>query len=327
MPRLSAFLPTKNTNFPPAEQNLEQGRIFLFTSGNQFGNAYCSFCWKPSSAGIAQIEIWGASGSSAKMCCCGFGLPGNPGAYSKKTIRVTTSSYVCGMNGKACANADDLCFRGCSDPTGLCWNDAVDSAGVAGGCMCAQGGRGGTSICSTTPSGWCCFFANGFCGTQSAGVDNCGLICNYFNGSWRACAYGGDFNCCGGHSCVAFFGCLPMCVCLWPQHLAVSPGIISTCGAVVHFGTETDNEFSNWSGQGFHQSLSAVGAASRWPSMGVPFATCWGFSGGCGCYNDNSCIRSNPVGFPGAMPLPCPGVRDHGSTGGDGAIRIKFIAN
>jgi hypothetical protein len=28
--------------------------------------------------------MWGAAGSGAEMCCCGGGIPGNPGGYARK---------------------------------------------------------------------------------------------------------------------------------------------------------------------------------------------------------------------------------------------------
>ena len=33
--------------------------------------------------GEATIEMWGAGGSGARMCCCGGGIPGNAAGYPK----------------------------------------------------------------------------------------------------------------------------------------------------------------------------------------------------------------------------------------------------
>ena len=328
MSSLTSILSSKQQSFSNIEQNLERGRISVYVHGTQFTNLPYGFCWQAPGRGIAVIEMWGASGSSAKMCCCGFGLPGNPGAYSKKTIEVDSGNYICGGVGRACANSNDICFRGCSDASGLCWFGR-DCRGATNGCMCAQGGRGGVSICTTGASAWCCFYANGFCGTQSPGVDNCGIICNYCinGGGWNACAYGGDYNCCGGFSCMSFFGCQAPCVCLYQQHIAISPGVISKDGAVLTFGSENSNEFSNWSGNGHYQLMSALNSISRWPSQGHQMSSYWGFSGACGCYDNDGCIRNLPVGVPAGAPQPCPDVRDHAHAGGDGAVRIKFIAS
>ena len=327
MSSLTSILSSKQQTFSNIEQNLERGQISVYVHGNQLSNLISGFCWQAPSTGIAVIEMWGGSGSSAKMCCCGFGIPGNPGAYSKKTIEVRAGNYICGGVGRACANSNDLGFRGCSDSSTLTWFGR-DCNGQTTGCMCAQGGRGGLSICTTAASAWCCFYAAGFCGTKTLN-DNCGVICNYcVNGvGWNACAYGGDFNCCGGFSCMSFFGCQSACMCLYQTHLAVSPGVVSTKGTVLTFGVENSNEFANWSGQGIYQAMNALNAVSRWPSQGTQFASPWGFSGACGCYDNDGCVRNLPVGVPAPPPYPCVEVRDHAHAGGDGAVRIKFIAS
>ena len=102
------------------EEHLERGRIHVFTPGNNYTNY--SICWRAPAKGTAVVEIWGAGGSGAKMCCCGGGLPGNAGAYSKRTIQVNTNCFICGSVGFSCGNSDSLCFRGCSDPTQICWS-------------------------------------------------------------------------------------------------------------------------------------------------------------------------------------------------------------
>lgn len=324
MAKLTSLLGSKTNVMYDAEQNLEKGRIWVYTHGTSLTDIPYGFCWQAPGCGIAVIESWGGSGSGAKMCCCGGGLPGNAAAYTEKTICVRPGNYVCGGIGRACANSNDLCFRGCGSSTGYCWF-GVSAQGATNGCVCTQGGRGGISFCTTGASMFCCFYANGFCGTKTLN-DNCGIICNHCQGGWIACSYGGDYNCCGGISCVSFFGCQASCICLFQQHVAVSPGVIATKGAVLTFNTENNNEFANWSGQGHYQKMSALNAAGRWPSHGVPFATCWGFSGSCGCYDNDGCVRNSPIGVPGTGPFPCGDVRDHAHMGGDGAVRIKFIS-
>ena len=323
MGKLTSLLGSKTSTMYDAETNLEKGRIYVYNPGTAFGSFAFNFCWCAPCNGLAIIEMWGASGSGALMCCCGGGLPGNAAAYTRKTICVQTGCYICGQPGRACTNASGLCFRGCGDASGLCWFGR-DSCGNSNGCMCAQGGRGGVSFCSTGTSMYCCFYANGFCATKTLN-ENCGTVCNQCTGGWIGCGYGGDVNCCGGISCVSYFGCYPECICLFQQHVAISPGIISNEGAVITFNTENNNEFANWSGQGHYQKMSALNAASRWPSYGAPFASCWGMSGNCGCYENDGCVRNSPVGVPGTGPFPCSGVRDHAHAGGDGAVRIKFI--
>jgi len=118
------------------EDNIQQGRIWVYTPSTFYTNFCTGFCWVAPGTGTAVIEIWGAGGSGARMCCCGGGLPGNAGAYSRRTISVCAGKTVCGGVGMSCGNADAICFRGCSDSTGLCWQGAAG----ANGCMCAQGG-------------------------------------------------------------------------------------------------------------------------------------------------------------------------------------------
>ena len=68
------------TNRNPAEmieENLETGYIYVWSPGTNYTNFCNGVCWKAPAAGTAHIEIWGAGGSGARMCCCGDGLPGN----------------------------------------------------------------------------------------------------------------------------------------------------------------------------------------------------------------------------------------------------------
>lgn len=299
------------------ESNLERGQVWSYTPGNDFSQF--TMCWIAPSRGTAVIEIWGAGGSTGRMCCCGGGTPGNAGAYSKKTIKMEAGCFICGSVGYACGN-DAMCFRGCSDPTGLFW---YGNCG-ASGCMCAQGGAGGRSMCSTGTSLFCCFVNQGMCFTGPYN-DNCGLICNYFGGIWIACGYGGDVNRCGHFSCSLFVGCLPQCPCSFQYFMATPAGQFAKCGGVVQFGVEDGNEFSNWAGQGPHQHQAGLNGLSRKPNGGVPWAYCWGAGVGCGCYENQGCSTNMPPGHPAMAVHPCPAVRDNGNRGGHGAIRIKFI--
>lgn len=322
MASLKNLTATKNNNFPQVtETNVEAGQVYNFQTNN-FDGLHAGMCFHPCQSGTAVIEIWGAGGSGAKMCCCGYGTPGNPGAYSRRVVSLTCCGYITGSPGIACGN-DALCFRGCSNATGV----TIYSTGSNTGCMCAEGGRGGISYCSTGTAAYCCFTAGGFFTTL--GVNgNCGIVCNKCcSGGWCAQAYGGDTNCPGGFSCVSFLGASgSSCPCSTNFHMQGPAGYYSKCGVVVSFNSDDGNGFANWSGQGRGQYSQALAGASRWPQMGAQFATCWGFSGNCGCYENEGCMNLLPPGFPSAGPHPCPGVRDHASKGGNGAIRIKFIA-
>ena len=154
------------------EDNLETGYIYSWTPGTNWTNFCNGVCWTAKANGTAIIEIWGAGGSGARMCCCGDGLPGNAGAYVKKTITVETGDTLTGSTGMAC-QAHPLCHSGCSDPTGVCWVTANNG----NGCLCARGGYGGKTMCTTGPSLYCCFRAQGFC-TVRCNNDNCGMVCN-----------------------------------------------------------------------------------------------------------------------------------------------------
>ena len=205
MASLKSLLGSKN--FTTDEVNLEQGRIWSYNNGTMYSRLCNGFCWRAPGGGEATIEMWGAGGSGARMCCCGGGIPGNAAGYSRRTISVASDCKICGSTGKSCGNASSLCFRGCGESTGLCWFSTSGN-----GCMCAQGGRGGISMCSTSPSLYCCYRAQGYCTTNRG--PNCGLVCNQCSGAWRACGYGGSTNCCGCISCASFLGCYPQCTCM-----------------------------------------------------------------------------------------------------------------
>lgn len=301
------------------ETNLEQGQIFLFTPGLENVSSF-GFCWIPPGTGTAVIEVWGASGSGSLMCCCGGGLPGNPGAYSKKRISVTASCFVCGSVGLSCGNAATLGYRGRSTFTSVCWTGSGTN-----GCICAEGGIAGTSLCSTGTSMYCCYLAGNFCGTVIG--TGCGIICNIGTGAPAGCcaqAYGGDTNCFGGFSCAHWLSQTPSNPCSSQYYVAVSPGVIAENGAVIGYSVEQTSDFAQNSGQGIHQFTAVLSGAGRSPSQGVPYSACWASGTACGCYEAHGCMLLMPPGVPGLPPHPCTSVRDHAIRGGHGAVRIKF---
>lgn len=319
---LRGLLGTKQDTFVAfGEENLEKGRIYVYTQGANYSRLWCGFCFHPGVAGTATIEVWGAGGSGAKMCCCGFGLPGNSAAYAKRTISLAANGYVCGCTGQSCGNGDTLCHRGCSEPTFM----NISKDGTAGGCtcICAQGGAGGVSYCSTNESFYCCYKANGFCITKTEN-DHCGIVCNMCDGKHIASAYCGNVMCPGRTSCVSAFGCHPSCPCQFTWHNPTPAGMFSEDGAYITYNTENGNGFSEWSGNGGHQLEAALGAG-RFPTGGIPWSTCWGASKACNCYEADPCIPHVPIGMGGHGPMPCDGVRDHANRGGHGGVRIKWI--
>ena len=303
-----------------AETNLDNGKVWFFSSFNTY-ETYSSnaFCWKSPGTGTAVIEMWGPGGSGGMMCCCGGGVPGNSGAYSKKTISVNASSIVCGAMGVACGNASQIGFRGCSSATGLCWVSSTTN-----GCMCAEGGRGGCTMCSPTTNMFCCFYAAGYCGTVGANA-NCGVICNCYNGTFTPSAYGGDVNCCGNMSCTSFFSDTPAQYCQFQYHVALPAGVISTAGAVITINGELTTPSSMTASSSYIQIIHNVAAIGKNPGQGATAMACWASIVSCGCYEDNGCRHYLPIGMGGTPGQPCSSVRDHGLRGGPGAVRIRFI--
>ena len=317
MASLKTLLGSKN--FTQAEGNLEKGKIWAFDNGQMYTCLCNGYCWIAPGSGTVLAELWGAGGSGSKMCCCGGGLPGNAGSYANKAFNVTSGNYTCGCLGKSCGNADGMCNRGCSSNSAMCWFSSSTN-----GCMCSQGGRSGTSFCSTTPSLYCCLRANGYCATNMG--PNCGLVCMY-DGGHIACAYGGDVNCCGRISCASFLGCYVNCVCMFYYHAALPANMFSKEGGTVTYGTEDNNPYSRWSGSGIHQYVNSLNAMSRNPDKGVYHGSCWMGNRSCGCYQMQGCTQYVPYGAGGPAALPCPGVRDSGHRGGNGAARIKYVEN
>ena len=328
MASLTTLLQTKYDFSVGNETNLEKGRIYQYASfSSRTMNFRCHVCWVAPSDGTATIEIWGAGGSGAEMCCCGFGIAGNPGAYSKKVITMAEGCFICAVTGMPCRNEDDLCFRGCGESTQVCW---FGNAG-GDGCMCAQGGMGGRSYCSTGNSPFCCFVSGGFCNTQ-AGDQYCGIICNFKDASanpeFCAQAYGGDVNCYGGFSCTSWRGCRVNCNCRRVEVSKFPPGMISTLGGEVHYTMDSDSPRSDWSGMGGWMNAShGYNLATRSPTRGGPYTACWTGNRSCGCYQANGRNPFMPAGLGGQGPTPCDGVRDHAHMGGPGMIRIKFISD
>ena len=346
------------------EQQLERGRIFVFSEGNMYTSFCNCVCWRPPGVGCVVIDVWGASGSGAKMCCCGSGIPGNPGSFARKCICVCPDNYIYAYIGRSCNNSDALCFRGCSESTCVCWfgcapyplarypemwNDCrsggrqggrcnipcidpsigvCQAAGATTGCICAQGGRGGVTYCQTDnfPRGMQlhCWGTNGWCAQKIGGADGCLLVCNYCFNEGRFCAYGGDINCCGGFSCTSFLGCLPNCTCQFQYHVKTSPFVFSEEGAQFTYTPPNDEPTTKWAGGTAYAHLNALAQVSRSP-QGNNYQTCWGALWSCGCYNMQGCHPFNPYGVPGWAPQPCPNVRDHAGRGGMGALRIKYI--
>ena len=334
MATLSSIILAKNPTFQQSETNLENGKIF-YQSPNQ-ETAHCHIiAWKSPGAGTVRVEIWGAGGSGGKMCCCGGGVGGNPGAYVSKTFLVDANSKVCGCIGVSCGNADTMCYRGRSTGTCICWFGAASDSTLCG-CLCAEGGEGGTSWCSASSSNFCCAVADAaFCTTAmtnpagSAWGTGCGRVCNTRNTTEAATianAYGGDINCPGGMSCTDWYACDSADNCRVQWHMRTPAGVHSTCGATVTFSGDHDSAMSK-GGTAQYQATHkyALEAASRAPEKGIDLMLCY-HSRLCGCYENNGCQPTLPHGHGGAPASTCNSVRDQGQRGGMGAVRILWTA-
>lgn len=313
-------LSQKSTIALTTETNLERGRIFTFTAGTSTAlipYPGC-FCWNAPTNGTVVVEIWGAAGSSGSSCCCGYGLPGNPGAYARKCFTVTSSCYITGCIGVACRNLST--FRGCSCNTALCWF----GSGTAG-CMCAQGGAGGRTICHSSNSIFCCFVSGGACNTVVG--TGCGFICNHCSGGLIACAFGGDINCCGAISCVYFGHCNSCCICCHTHYVKTSPGTFGCLGSTLAFNVDFNTYGVGSSGIAHQPMASALNSISRTPGT-LPYASCWSGQSACACYQAYGCTTFWGLGVPGGPTGPgVQSVIDYGNTGSGGVVRIQFIAS
>lgn len=321
MASLSNLISSRISNLAGNETNLERGEITVFYPGTMTENFRCQICWKPPRRGVAEIEIWGAGGSSPRQCCCAAGVPGNPGAYVKKTVEVSPDSFVAGTVGYSCGNAGALCFRGCSEST------CITICHLGGcTCLCAEGGSGGRNRCHTGGSIACCI--QGTYGLPSHQLPNagngCRMLCNL---NERGRAFGGDINCNGGFSCSSFYHCNGCCAESFYDHVAVPPGIMSKDGAVLTINRDSNRDQALLPGTGVFQTIGALNLAGRSPTLGGHFAAAWAGSRGCSCYEMWGCIPMMPYGVPGTGVSVCVNVRNSGYRGGHGAVRIKFIGS
>ena len=321
MPSLSTLVSTRLAGVVQ-ETNLEEGVIYTFHSGAAYSDFRCLFCWQVPSAGTATIEIWGAGGSGAKMCCCGSGVGGNSGAYSKKTLTVAPGGFVTGCIGRSCGNANDIFFRGCS--IGTCITICTGTGGNCL-CMCAMGGRGGLSYCVDGTSIYCCMLSGGSIpGTLTN--TGCGIVCNYIVAA-QACAYGGDINCTGTIACTYFYHCNPECRCSTYLYHAIPSGMFTTGRPLAITDVDGSHGPNYPNGAGLDSSVLGLGALSHSPNSGFFTMGCWSNHSLCQCYENVGCASNTAPGVGGAPAMPCSSVRNHGFRGGHGVVRIKFIGS
>lgn len=334
MAKLSNIL-TKYSGAEIEETNLEAGKVFYYTMPTGDGTYFCQGTfWRAPCAGTAEIEVWGASGSGGMMCCCGIGLPGNPGAYAKRTVRVDSSTWIHSPDdhlGIACGNASALCFRGCSSAARIfvCSPNGTLTGPTGSNtcfCMCVQGGMGGMHLCMENCSPLTRYASCNYCTTQ-VGSTGCGIVCNYggtFN--FLPNAFGGDVNCQGEFSCLFVGNCNKCCTNCFTAYVKTAPGVWgSEPQTIIH-----QYSCTNWEqmrNNGFHHYISSINGMARSPTHGSPNYTCYDSNQYCGCYEYQGCGVYVTHGIPGYGGNTCSGVRDMGTRGGSGALKIKFIAD
>lgn len=319
MANLSTLIQARTTAGSEPETNLADGSIIWFTHNSTDGSAFpCYVQWNAPSTGRIIVEIWGAAGSAGRTCCCGAGMPGNPGAYAKRETTVSGGTCVCFCIGMPCSSPDNN--MNCSNATMLCVSNNSTAAAF---CMCAQGGAGGYAYCISGSSMACCFVSGqSLCNTLSSG---CGWVCNTCSGRHNAQAYGGTINCPGGYSKKYFGHCNPCCVNCYYDLVKTSAGV---------FGTEPSElrVQHDWCkmccGAGeVVPMINAVAAASKQPQQGGHLQGSWFSTTYCGCYETHMCQTMYQVGVPAPSTAMRDNARAQGSKGGAGAVKINFIPN
>lgn len=323
----------KYNNYTLNEDNLERGHVSLITHGSPFACAKEEIHWRFHCVGTAIIEVWGASGSVGLNCCCSIGMPGNPGAYAKKTVCVDSNTYVCVCIGRSCENGAAMCFRGCSGPTKIYICSERGNLGGAGDagycvCICAEGGMGGPHHCQSPGQAWSAqYVAEGYCFTDNGGSGGCGMMCNYGGTHTHIPqAYGGDFNCPGGISCMCANSCDAgvggfRC---FTGFVKTSAGIYGPEPRTIcyHHGCQTSTPGHY---DGYNSFTDNLMRNRTHPTAGQNFYYPCNSAQWCGCYEDVGCGNYLGHGIPGWGGVSCPGVRSHSSRGGYGAVRIRFI--
>tara|TARA_B100001093_G_scaffold489809_1_gene528297 strand:+ start:3222 stop:4313 length:1092 start_codon:yes stop_codon:yes gene_type:complete len=317
------------------ESNLEKGHVSLIYPFTQWGADSCEYHHRFNNTGLAIIEIWGGAGSVGKNCCCSIALPGNPPAYAKKSVCVSRDTWMCVCLGFSCGNSDTMCFRGCSLPTKAYICSPKGTLGGTGAascyvCICAEGGMGGPHHCQSPSQAWSAqYVTEGYCFTDNGGSGGCGVVCNYGGThTFLPQAYGGDFNCPGGISCMCANSCDA-----GPGGFRCFAGFVRTAAGL--YGPEprticyqhSCQTFLNGHYDGYMSFVQNVNMNKQHPDNAGPNTMICDSAQWCGCYDDVGCMAPNGPGLPGWGSVSCGGVRGYGGRGGHGAVRIRFIAN
>lgn len=323
MANLDRLVQKRNADIKRGIENKLGGTPFVFSHTNVTGTLNgnpCTWTWTSPGTGIAVVELWGASGTGAKMCCCGgIGIPGNPGAYLRQTLCVTPSSCLCGWTGCS-PTGDSLCYPGRSGCSVACPFNTNNNT-----VLTATGGFGGFTVCTTGTALYCCIVAQGYSHTLTNTF--CGILCNNAgpNGATQATASGGAVNLPGGISCIRMYECCNFFECNYEETMAVSPGIFSSTCATCFRYTRAGWPYPQHARHGsYGYGISTASFQGLYPTSDR--VECWtSGSNVCGCYEWSGCVLGG-VGYPGTSGFPCPSVRSMGQKGGHGAVRITFYA-
>lgn len=315
---------------------IRDGRMFLFhPNGNTGSNR--NYCWVSPGTGTAIIEVWGAGGGSGSCQCCTVGISGNSGAYSRTTIAVTGSSFVCGsVGGSLNATANSGC--GC---TGCCSHAGIAPAGTLTRCVMAQGGLAGFQIPGSSGSAaYNYFLACLFCGSNPCSyAAGCGIICNFgFTGlatlgygntgvQIAACACGGDLNVSGGISAADFTLCEPAGSTTTNHIVAIPAGLrslvpecicVNMCDGLGPSGSQVLTG-SLVLEINYSRAMHGIGIPNRYATH----------SAGIFCDSFCCCSSGQNIGIVGAGYLPQSqnqGITTNcGQRGGPGLVKITFI--
>jgi hypothetical protein len=324
MSNLDQLLASRKQQTLRGVEGQSPGSLFYFTFQDTTSGR-CQFTWQSPGNGVAVVEVWGASGSGSIGCCCngGGGVPANSGAYSKKTVAVTSSSCICGIVGCS-TQATGFCYSGRSPCSVACFFNTSNNTS-----MIAQGGFGSFTMCTTGTAMYCCLRSLNFCNTDAAsllpaGGAFCGIICNVGgpNGAVVATASGGDVNISGGISCARWFNCDNVSPGQIQYNLAISPGIYSSTAptCVLFQGNFFPTSGANGSSGRSVADVAISSLKGQLPKTGQ----CWAGTVDCGCYQFSGCYYGG-VGIPGMAGLSCANIVSTGFRGGHGAVKITFF--
>lgn len=363
MASLKEIVGNKSKDFVGQEANIEEGQLYVFQQNRQAlagvrctGKSTCQYCWLSPGTGKIQIEIWGAGGSAGRQCCCSNGLPGNPGAYARKTLCVDASTYILACTGLACCE-NQLCVKACSGATCIiiCSPNGLLTSGIGHErevCLCAEGGWGGLSLCTGSSSPYYCYRCFDSFGTCCLRVANtylcsvnrincdcsadigCGVICNV--GGWQDVrrAYGGDFNCNSGDVCDPYgpnWSCLVVgdcggASCNAANTIAIPPGYGSEHGTAFTFNHQCGGMTHAETGGGQSKIMGLITMLGRHAGFGAPINSyCYSNNRPCACYEQTQCAFFLPPGIPAAGQNVRPDVIDNGYRGGSGGMKIKYL--